>query len=163
MVNRKTVFRPKRNLISGIVAITLTSLYATQSVLYPTGALEIDLAVSTITTILSWRIWISPKVILDVEQITVVNPFKNVRIVPTNITKIETKWALKIHHDQMSTVVWVGQATGKRTWIGRQVDLWNRPHPAHPKETLEPISATYLSHSGTLAALIKDKYDLRID
>lgn len=142
--------------------MTLNVLFLTQALMYPAGILWTDFFVATAVATLVWRIWWAPRVILEENLITVVNPLSIEEIRPDTITRLDTKWVLRIHHSGTTTTVWVAPASGKRRWIGGKVQDWNLPNtksePTHGD--FKPHSSSLNSDSGLLAFKIRSTYGL---
>jgi len=156
------VYRPKGNLIWGTVALAFDGLFLAQSIFYPTYAsnLAIDVAAATVVGAAATLLWIRPKLILRENDLVVVNPLKSSEIPYEDITELETKWALLIHHGSSKTRVWVAPASGKQRWVRENTLRWSLDRlPVSDRNETEvtSISQSLNSDSGVAAHLIRER------
>jgi hypothetical protein len=161
-MQKTTVYRPKGNLAWGGVALTLIALFLTQAIFYPTesGDLFIDVAAAALIGSAATLLWIRPKLVLREKDLVVVNPFKSVVIDYSDITELETKWALLIHHGSSKTRVWVAPANGKQRWVRESTLRWGferLPTSSTNENAVTSISQSLSSDSGVAAHLIRDR------
>jgi len=156
------VYRPKGNLIWGTVALAFDALFLAQSIFYPTYAsnLAIDVAAAAVVGAAAALLWIRPKLILRENDLVVVNPLKSSEIPYEDITELETKWALLIHHGSSRTRVWVAPASGKQRWVRENTLRWSLDRlPVSDRNETEvtSISQSLNSDSGVAAHLIRER------
>lgn len=142
----------------------LDVLFAAQVLFYPEGQsnLLLEGAAAATIAVAAVVIWIRPKLILNHDHLIVVNPFRTIRIDYRQITGLDTKWVLTIHHDQTSTRVWVAPVNGKQRWITDTTHRWSiNKMPRSDKFTGEviPASMSLNSDSGLAADLIKRRLE----
>jgi hypothetical protein len=161
-----TVFRPKGNLIWGGIALFFDALFLTQAFFYPApkSNIGIDAAAAVAVGTTAALLWIRPKLILREHDLVVVNPLRSTVIDYNDITELETKWALLIHHSTGKTRVWVAPANGKQRWVRDSTQRWSidRLPTNHGNETeVTSISQSLNSDSGVAAHLIKERLSSR--
>jgi hypothetical protein len=156
------IFRPKGNLAWAIFAFTLNAMFLTQAIAYPSkgSVLAIDLGLGAVFATLAYVLWVRPKLILNDLSLVVVNPFKTVEIAYRDITKLETKWALLLHHSGRKTRVFVAPANGKQRWVGESVQRWTVGKALQPEKTqleFAPVSQSTTSDSGVVYQMITER------
>jgi hypothetical protein len=157
-----TVYRPKGNLAFGFVALGFVTIFMTQAIFYPAprSNLVFDIAAAALIGFTATVIWIRPKLILDDKHLVVVNPFKTATIAYSDITELETKWALLIHHGESKTRVWVAPASGKQRWARDSTLRWGFdriPTSERNEQAVTNISQSLNSDSGVAAHLIRER------
>jgi hypothetical protein len=154
-------FRPKSNFVWAAVALLLILMYAANSVVVSTSAVQtaIELAVCCVLGVLAYAIWIRPKLVLKETVIEVVNPFRTEVIPCADVRELDTKWALTIVHGRGKTRVWVAPASGKRRWIADTTFGWyGRGIPLTDSRGNESssMSESLASSSGQAAYMIRE-------
>ena len=155
-------FRPRSNLAWAGVTMILIALFATNSFLVATDSLQIarELVLCVVLATIAYLLWIRPKLVLDNEVITVVNPLGTELIPYRDIVALETKWALTIVHNRGRTIVWVAPASGKGKWIAD--NRFRRLGSGVPLSDSgfgdsQTMSASLDSMSGQAAYLIRER------
>jgi hypothetical protein len=161
-MNDESTFRPKSNLVWGGCAVFLDVLFLVQVLIYPTKQDNVLVAalVCAAVGVLSYLIWFKPKLVFNTEEVVVVNPFRTEAIKYSDITQLDTKWALLIHHAGKQTRVWVAPANGKQRWIADSTNRWGTSKmPRSDRATGEasPASASLNSDSGIAAELLRQR------
>lgn len=154
-------FRPKSNFAWAAVATVLISLFAANSILVGATTLQkiVELVFCFVLLVLTYLVWIRPKMVLKELAITVVNPFRTAVIPCNEVRDLETKWALVIVHDRGRTRVWVAPATGKRRWIADNTFRWygrTIPMTEDPERDTQSMSESLASSSGQAAYMIRE-------
>jgi hypothetical protein len=157
-----TVFRPKGNLIWGGVALFFDALFLVQVVFYPApnSNIAVDVATAAAFGAAASLLWIRPKLVLREHDLIVVNPVRTVEIAYSDISELETKWALLIHHGSKKTRVWVAPANGKQRWARDSTQRWSIDRlPTNDRNETEvtSISQSLNSDSGVAAHLIRER------
>jgi hypothetical protein len=165
-MQNSTVFRPKGNLIWGGIALFFDALFLTQAIFYPApnSNVGIDAAAAAAIGAAATLLWIRPKLVLREHDLVVVNPFKSVVIRYKDITELETKWALLIHHGGSSSRVWVAPANGKQRWVRDSTMRWGYdrlPTSSTKEHEVTSISQSLNSDSGVAAHLIRERLNSR--
>lgn len=155
-------FRPRSNLIWAGTSFTLILLFAANSYLTSASSMQFfwELFLCVILTAITYLIWIRPKLVLQETEIKVVNPIRTELIAYHDVLDFETKWALKIIHNQGHTVVWVAPASGKRRWIADTTYGWyGRNIPLSDSNHTDSVSMSESldSLSGQAAYLIRER------
>jgi hypothetical protein len=155
-------FRPKSNFVWAGVSISLTTLFAINSLFYGTSASQsmAELIACLILIVAALLIWVRPKLVLDDESVLVVNPVQTLRISYRDITEMDTKWSLTIFHTRGKTRVWVAPASGKRRWIADSTFGWygsSVPLSETRGHDAETMSASLNSLSGQAAYMIRER------
>jgi hypothetical protein len=119
-------FRPRSNFAWAGSAYILIILFGVNSIVVGTNAMQtvFELIVCVIFGIVVYGIWIKPKIVLDMETIQVINPFRTEIIRYDDILDLETKWSLTIRHTGGETRAWVAPASGKQRWIADKKLGW---------------------------------------
>jgi hypothetical protein len=156
------IFRPKGNLAWAIFAFVLNALFLTQAIAYPAkgSVLAIDLGLGAVFATIAYVLWVRPKLILNEASLVVVNPLRTVEIAYRDITKLETKWALLLHHSGRKTRVFVAPANGKQRWIGESVQRWTVGKALQQEKAqhdFTPVSQSTTSDSGVVYQLITER------
>jgi hypothetical protein len=118
---------------------------------------------ATFIGLLAYLLWIRPKIIFSETYLIVVNPLQTRTIHYKHITELTTKWSLLIHHDGISTRVWIAPANGKHSWMSSKKNQWRSNAPAGSQSAegkLLVSSRSQLSDSGIVANII-EKHMLR--
>jgi hypothetical protein len=112
-------FRPRSNYAWAATSYVLIALFATNTlwVSGDSGQIMGDLILCVILSALVYIFWIKPKLILRVDLIEIVNPFRTEFISYIDILDLETKWILAIVHTRGKSRVWVAPASGKQRWV----------------------------------------------
>lgn len=158
----ETVFRPRANLVWGASAIVLDALYLVQVVFYPTKDDQIALAIvlGLALGFGAYAIWLRPKLVLGDDGLTVVNPLSTTAIAYSEITDLETKWALLIRHSGGATRVWVAPTNGRTRWAADNLFRWgfNKiPRSDRAVGAATAASESINSDSGLAAELIRQR------
>ncbi len=157
-------YRPKGNFVWGSVALLLDCLFLAQAIFYPVKDenLGIDLLVAAMVATAAVLIWLRPRLILHQEHLIVVNPVSSRKILYKNITELETKWALLIHHESQRTRVWVAPANGKYRWIAEsnaRLLFTKVPRTEGKVVGVTSMSQSNNSDSGLAAQLIRERIE----
>jgi len=161
-MKQNQVFRPKGNLGWAGVAFFLNTLFLVQALLYPSegSILLLDLTASATVAFVVYIFWIRPKLVLKETSMVVVNPIKKVEINYSDITSLETKWALLVHHSDTKTRVWVAPANGRQRWVSDSVQRWSVGKFLQKEKTdsdFTSISQSTSSDSGLAYQLISER------
>jgi hypothetical protein len=90
----------------------------------------------------------------------VVNPIKRTEINYADITSLDTKWALLVHHSDTKTRVWVAPANGRQRWVSDSVQRWSVGKYLQKEKTdseFTSISQSTSSDSGLAYQLISER------
>lgn len=155
-------FRPRSNFVWAGVSLVLILLFAANSYLVSTSALQMtfEIILCLILAGVAYALWIKPKLVLKEDVIQVVNPLGTEVIPYSEVLDLETKWALNIVHSRGKTRVWVAPASGKRRWIAATTFGWygvNIPLSEAKHHGSQTMSASLDSFSGQAAYLISER------
>lgn len=155
-------FRPKSNLVWAGISILLITLFALNSYVVNTNALQIaiEMMICLILAGICFAIWIRPKLIFREEALEVINPLSTHLIAYKDVLELETQWALSIIHSRGKTTVWVAPASGKRKWIAEQrFGMYGGSVPLSQTRhnTSESMSGSLDSFSGQAAYMIRER------
>jgi hypothetical protein len=155
-------FRPRSNFVWAGISIVLITLFAANSFLVNTSALQIafELLICLVLIGISFVIWIKPKLVFRDHLMEVVNPLRTELIAYKDVLELETQWALRIIHTRGKTTVWVAPASGKRKWIAEQrfgMLGGNVPLSKSRHNQSETMSGSLDSFSGQAAYMIRER------
>jgi hypothetical protein len=155
-------FRPRSNFVWAGISIVLITLFAANSFLVNTSALQIafELLICLVLIGISFVIWIKPKLVFRDHLMEVVNPLRTELIAYKDVLELETQWALRIIHTRGKTTVWVAPASGKRKWIAEQrfgMLGSNVPLSKSRHNQSETMSGSLDSFSGQAAYMIRER------
>lgn len=155
-------FRPRSNYAWAIVSLLLIALFVINSLFVGENAGQsvFELGLSGILAIATYLIWIRPKLVIGQSEVEVINPIRSIKIKYSDITDLETKWALTIVHKGGRVTAWVAPAGGKRLWIADQTFRWyGSGVPLTEDRGIETgtMSASLDSYSGQAAYLIREQ------
>ena len=155
-------FRPKSNLVWAGISILLITLFALNSFVVNTSALQIvtEMMICLILAGICFAIWIRPKLIFREDTMEIINPLSTHLIAYKDVLELETQWALRIIHSSGKTTVWVAPASGKRKWIAEQrfgMYGGNVPLSQNRHNTSESMSGSLDSFSGQAAYMIRER------
>jgi hypothetical protein len=161
-MKQNQVFRPKGNLGWAGVAFVLNALFLTQALAYPSegSILLLDLTASATVAFVVYIFWVRPKLILKETSLVVVNPIRRTEINYHDITSLDTKWALLVHHSNTKTRVWVAPANGRQRWVSDSVQRWTVGKFLQKEKTdseFTSISQSTSSDSGLAYQLISER------
>jgi hypothetical protein len=161
-MSKVQVFRPKGNLGWAAFAAVLDIMFLVQAIAYPGAGsvLALDLAVAVTLGVVAYLLWVRPKLVLRETDLVVVNPTRRVVIAYRDITELETKWALLVHHTGGKTRVFVAPANGKQRWVGDSVQRWSFGKFLQQEKTqseFTSISQSTSSDSGIAYQLIRER------
>jgi hypothetical protein len=155
-------FRPRSNFAWAGTSYVLIALFAANSLWVVDDNAQIlrDLMLCAILSLLVYIFWIKPKLVLRVDSIEVVNPFRTELISYSDILELETKWSLAIIHTRGTSRVWVAPATGKQRWVAEKKFGWlggGVPLSDSSSAGTETMSASLDSISGQAAYMIRER------
>ena len=156
------IFRPKYNFLLAGVSYVLIFLFAANGFYVITSPLQtiIELGLCIALGVLTYVMWIRPKLMLMDDSISVVNPFKTELIPYSDIIELETKWTLAIIHRRGKTRVWVAPISGKRRWIADTTFGWYArgiPLSKTTQRDSQSMSESVNSLSGQAAYMIRER------
>jgi hypothetical protein len=155
-------FRPRSNFAWAGTSYVLIALFAANSLWVVDDNIQImrDLVLCAILSVIVYIFWIKPKLLLGVDAVEVVNPFRTELISYSDILELETKWSLAIIHTRGTSRVWVAPASGKQRWVAQEKFGWisrNAPTSASKNEAMGSMSASLDSLSGQAAYMIRER------
>ena len=156
------IFRPKYNFLLAGVSNVLIFLFAANGFYVITSPLQtiIELGLCIALGVLTYVMWIRPKLVLMDDSIAVVNPFKTELIPYSDVLELETKWALAIIHRRGKIRVWVAPTSGKRRWIADTTFGWygrGVPLSQTAQHDSQSMSESMNSLSGQAAYMIRER------
>lgn len=155
-------FRPRSNFAWAGTSYVLIALFAANSLWVVDDNIQImrDLVLCTILSFFVYIFWIKPKLLLGVDAVEVVNPFRSELISYRDVLDLETKWCLCIVHTGGKCRVWVAPASGKQRWVAEKKFGWisgNVPSSDSRSDAMESMSASLDSLSGQAAYMIRER------
>lgn len=104
-----------------------------------------------------WR----PRLDVDDDGVTVVNPFTRHRIGWGSIDRIDTKWGLTLYFDGRRVSVWAAPAPGRHTTFTASRDLGSHlPESTYLAGTVRP-GDLITTESGGAAAVVRREWERR--
>jgi hypothetical protein len=155
-------FRPRSNFAWAGTSYVLIALFAANSLWVVDDNVQImrDLVLCAILSVSVYIFWIKPKLLLRVDAVEVVNPFRTELISYSDILELETKWSLAIIHTRGTSRVWVAPASGKQRWVAEKKFGWlggGVPLSDSRSAGTESMSASLDSISGQAAYMIRER------
>lgn len=160
-MSKHETFRPKGNAAWAAVAFTLDALFLIQIVWFPSeGNNFVNMAIVALVAVITYLLWVKPKLVLRADDLVIVNPLKTVVVKYSEITDLQTKWTLTVFHTTGKVNVWVAPANGKSRWIAESTFRWRNsrvPLTGEISGDVAPISQSTRSDSGLAAELIRQR------